>query len=102
MLLTHSITHNGQILEISVYYTPLTNTVTEIKSIWLHSMGAKLPVTDIIMHMFEPEINRIVSQVDWREIYRAVMECDYTGEHSGINLDNMNPVFAKALRPFVK
>lgn len=103
MLLTHSITHNGQILEISVYYTPLTNTVTEIKSIWLHSMGRKLPVSDILMHLFETEINRIISQVDWKEIYRAAMDCDWTGEETnGININNIHPVFAGALAPFVK
>jgi hypothetical protein len=100
MLLTHSIKHNGQILEISVYYTPSTNTVTEIKSIWVHSLGGKMPVTGILMHLFETEINKIVNQVDWREIYRAAMECDYSGEETnGINMNNINKTMVSYLAP---
>jgi hypothetical protein len=101
MLLTHSIIHNG-ILEISVYYNPITNIVTEIKSIWIHSFGKKLPVTDILMHLFEPEINKIVDSVDWREIYRAAMDCDWTGEETnGINLNNIDRHIATAIAPHI-
>jgi hypothetical protein len=102
MLLIHSIVHNGQILEISVYYMPLTNTVTEIKSIWVHAFGKKLPATEILMHLFETEINKIVSLVDWREIYRAALECDYTGEETnGINMNNINKHIAGFLAPHI-
>lgn len=102
MLLTHSITHGGQMLEISVYYTPLTNTVTEIKSIWVHSLGGKMPVTGILMHLFEPEINKIVNAADWRAIYRAAMECDYTGEETnGVNMNNVNRTLASYLAPHI-
>lgn len=102
MLLTHSINHGGQILEISVYYTPLTNTVTEIKSIWVHSLGGKMPVTIILMHLFETEINKIISLVDWREIYRAAMDCDWTGENTnGINMSNIDKHIAGALAPHI-
>ena len=102
MLLTHSITHKGQIFEISVYYTPLTNTVAQIKSIWIHSMGKKLPASEILMHLFEPEINKIIDGVDWREIYRAAMECDYTGEvTNGINMNNIDKTIASVLAPHI-
>jgi hypothetical protein len=102
MLLTHSITHNGQILEISVYYTPSTNTVTEIKSIWVHSLGGKMPVTIILMHLFETEINKIVSLVDWREIYRGAMGADcFHGETNGVNMNNVNKHIAGFLAPHV-
>jgi hypothetical protein len=102
MLLTHSITHNGQIFEISVYYTPLTNTVTEIKSIWVHSMGKKLPGSEIMMHLFEPEINKIVEKTDWRELYRAALECDWTGETNGINMNNIDRNIASILASAIK
>jgi hypothetical protein len=103
MLLTHPITHNGQILEISVYYTPLTNTVTEIKSIWVHSMGKKLPVSEIMMHLFETEINKIVDKTDWRMIYRAAMECDYSSEETnGINMNNIDRNIASILASAIK
>jgi hypothetical protein len=102
MLLTHSITHNGQILEISVYYAPLTNTVTEIKSIWVHSHGSKLPVTGIMMKLFECEINKIVDNVDWREIYRAAMEGDcFSGETNRINMNNVNKTMVSYLAPHI-
>jgi hypothetical protein len=103
MLLTRSITHKGQMLEISVYYTPLTNTVTEIKSIWAISYGRKLPVAEILMHLFEPEINKIIDETDWREIYRAAMEVDcFGGETNGINMNNIDKTLASFLAPHVK
>jgi len=103
MLLTHSIAHNGQTIEISVYYTPSINTVREIKSIWIHSMGGKLPVTGILMHLFEPQINKIIDLVDWREIYRTAMEYDWSGtETNGINMNNIHPTIAQAIAPFIK
>lgn len=102
MLLTHSITHKGQTLEISVYYNPLTNNVIEIKSIWVHSLGSKLPVTGIMMHLFEPEINKIIDTADWREIYRGAMDCDWTGdETNGINMNNVNKHVAGFLAPHI-
>jgi hypothetical protein len=103
MLLTKSITHKGQILEISVYYTPMTNTVTEIKSIWVHSLGKKLPAGDILMHLFEPEINKIIDATDWREIYRATMACDWDGEETnGINMNNVDRSIASILASAIK
>lgn len=102
MLLTHSITHKGQLLEISAYYAPLTNNVTEIKSIWIHSMGGKLPVTGIMMHLFEPEINKIIDSVDWREIYRAALDGDCFGEETnGVNMNNINTTIAAAIAPHI-
>jgi hypothetical protein len=102
MLLTKSIKHKGQILEISVYYTPLTNTVTEIKSIWVHSLGKKLPASDILMHLFEPEINKIIDATDWREIYRVTMNCDWDGEETnGINMNNIHPTIMQAIAPHI-
>lgn len=103
MLLTHSIVHKGQTIEISVYYTPSTNHVTEIKSIWIHSMGSKLPVHGILMHLFETEINKIIDRVDWRKIYRAAMDCDWSGEETnGINMNNIQPTIAQAIAPFIR
>lgn len=100
MLLTHSITHKGQLLEISVYYTALTNNVTELKSIWIHSLGGKLPVTGIMMHLFKTEINKIVDGVDWREIHRAALDGDCFGEETnGVNMSNINTTIAGALTP---
>jgi hypothetical protein len=102
MLLTHSITYKGQILEISVYYTPLTNTVTEIKSIWVHAFGKKLPASDILIHMFGPQIDAIVNGADWREIYRATMACEFDGEETnGVNMNNINPHMANFIWPHV-
>lgn len=102
MLLTHSIAHKGQLLEISVYYTPSTNNVTEIKSIWIHSMGGKIPVTGIMMHLFESEINKIIDGVDWREIHRAALDGDCFGdETNGVNMNNINTTIASALAPHI-
>lgn len=102
MLLTHSITHKGQLLEISVYYTALTNNVTEIKSIWIHSLGGKLPVTGIMMHLFETEINKIIDGVDWCEIYRAALDGDCFGEETnGVNMNNINTTIAAAIAPHI-
>jgi hypothetical protein len=103
MLLTRSITHKGQILEISVYYAPLTNTVTEIKSIWVLSYGKRLPASEILMHLFEPQINKIIDETDWREIYNAAMKGDCFGEETnGINLNNIDKTIARFLAPHVK
>lgn len=102
MLLTHSITHKSQILEISVYYTALTNNVTEIKSIWIHSMGCKLPVTGIMMRLFETEIKKIIDGVDWREIHRAALDGDCFGEETnGVNMNNINTTIAAAIAPHI-
>ncbi len=98
MLLTKAFTHNNQTIEISVYYAPLSNTVTEIKSIWIHSMGGKLPVTGIMMHLFEPAINKIIDGVDWREIHRAALDGDCFGdETNGVNMHNIHPIISSAL-----
>lgn len=102
MLLTKAFTHNGQILEVSVYYAPLTNAITEIKSIWIHSMGGKLPVTGIMMNLFEPAINKLVDDVDWREIHRAALDGDcFDEETNGVNMNNINPTIASALAPHI-
>lgn len=102
MLLTHSITHKGQILKISVYYAPSSNNVTEIKSIWVHSMGGKLPVTGIMMHLFETEINKIIDGIDWREIYRAALDGDCFGENTnGVNMNNVHPIISSAIAPHI-
>lgn len=102
MLLTHSITHKGQILEISVYYTALTNNITEIKSIWIHSMGGKMPATGIMMHLFETEINKIIDGVDWREIYRSALDGDcFGGETNGVNMNNVHPTILSAIAPHI-
>lgn len=102
MLLTHSTTHNGQALEISVYYNPLTNNVIEIKSIWVHAFGKKLPAGDILMKLFEPEINKIVDKTDWREIYRGAMDGDCFGDNTnGINMNNIDKTIASFLAPHI-
>ena len=81
---------------------PLTNTVTEIKSIWIHSLGGKMPVTGILIHLFETEINRLVDKVDWREIYRAALGGDcFHGETNGININNIDKTVAGFLAPHV-
>jgi hypothetical protein len=103
MLLTRTISHNGQSIEISVYYTPLTNTVTEIKSIWILSYGKRLPASEILMHLFEPQINDIIDNTDWREIYRAAMEVDcFGGETNGMNMNNIDKTIASFLAPHIK
>jgi hypothetical protein len=103
MLLTRSITHKGQSIEISVYYTPLTNTVTEIKSIWILSYGKRLPASEILMHLFEPQINKIIDDTDWREIYLAAMEVDcFGGETNGMNMNNIDKTIASFLVPHIK
>jgi hypothetical protein len=98
MLLTKAFTHNGQTIEISVYYAPLTNTVTEIKSTWIHSMGGKLPVTGVMMKLFETQINKLIDGVDWREIHRAALDGDCFGEETnGVNMNNIHPIISIAL-----
>lgn len=102
MLLTKAFIHNSQVIEISVYYTAFNNKVTQIKSIWIHSMGAKLPVTGILMHLFEPAINKLIDSVDWREIHRAALDGDCFGEETnGINMHNINPTIAAAIAPHI-
>lgn len=100
MLLTHSITHNSQIIEISVYYSPITGNVIEIKSIWIHSMGSKLPVTGILLHLFQYEIKNIVAGADWKGIYDKALGCDFDGsETNGINMNNIDKHITRAIAP---
>lgn len=72
IILSHFFTHENQSLQIFVRYDVSTNTVTEIKSIFLISHGKTMPVGNLMMNFFEPEINKRVDEIDWREEYRAM------------------------------
>lgn len=70
LVLNKSWEHNNQKLEIFVVYSPSTNTVTEINSIWLHTMGLGFEAGDILFKLFESEINKMIDETDWRYVYR--------------------------------
>jgi len=63
---------NAQALVISVNYDPNTNTVGEIKRIDLVTQGQMLPVGNLMMKYFEPAINAIIDETDWREVYKTL------------------------------
>lgn len=94
VILSKYLTHEKQALHLFVKYDVGTNTVEEIKSIFLLTYGKSIPVGDLLMAFFEPGINKIIDETDWREVYRSMW--DYPGE------DNLHPVMAQALAPFTK
>ena len=76
----------GQSLEIFVEYAPSTNSVGEIKSLWVHSNGLKLECSDILMNLFSKEIDKKIDEADWRKIY-----LDTATDYGGDNCE-MDPV----------
>lgn len=73
-LLHTSIAVNELFLTIYVAYSAKNNTVDSIRSIWIQEVGREIDVTDIIMKCFEADLNKIVDDTDWREIYRSQKE----------------------------
>jgi hypothetical protein len=62
---------DDQALVIWVAYDVKTNVVTSIKSIQLINNGHMLPVGNLLMKFFEPAINKIIDETDWREMYHV-------------------------------
>lgn len=89
VILSKSLTHENQSLELMVKYDPATNTVDEVKSIWLIYHGKQIPVGNLMMKFFEPAVNKIIDETDWREVYRAM------GEDEGDRDKGVHPVFAE-------
>lgn len=86
VLLRKELKHNNQALELVVKYNVSANEVEEVKSIWLITHGKQLPVGNLMMQFFEPAINKIIDETDWRDIYRQMGERD--------DVEAMNNVFA--------
>jgi len=63
---------NDQALVIWVNYDPKTNTVGEIKRIDLVMQGQMLPIGNLMMRYFEPAINAIIDETNWRELYSTL------------------------------
>lgn len=76
IILRKELKHDNQALELVVKYDVDTNTVDEVKSIWLITYGKQIPVGNLMMSFFEPTINKIIDETDWREIYRGMGEDD--------------------------
>jgi hypothetical protein len=90
IILSKYLTHEKQSLHLFVTYDVGTNTVDEIKSIFLLTYGKSIPVGDLLMKFFEKAINQIIDETDWREIYRQM------GEYPGDTLEVMT------LKPYLK
>lgn len=86
ILLTKELKLENQAIELVVKYDVKTNTVDEVKSIWLITFGKQIPVGNLMMKFFEPAINKIIDETDWREIYRGTKERD--------DVDAVNSVFS--------
>lgn len=95
VLLTKELKHENQAIELVVKYDVKTNTVKEVKSVWLITFGQQIPVGNLMMKFFEPAINKIIDETDWREIHRMV------GERDDVEC-NVHPVMMQALKPFLK
>lgn len=76
ILLRKELKYENQALELVVKYDVDTNTVDEVKSIWLIAFGKQIPVGNLMMKFFEPAINKIIDETDWREVYRQMGERD--------------------------
>jgi hypothetical protein len=71
--LSKKFTNEGQSLEIFVTYDPETNTVTDIQSVWLeNAKGLIFEAGDILIHLFDEAINKIIDKTDWRGMYREI------------------------------
>lgn len=92
VILSKSLTHQNQSFELVVNYDPKTNTVGDIKSIWLITHGKQIPIGNLMMQFFEPAVNKIIDETDWREVYRAM------GEDEG----EVHPTIMKSIAPFIK
>lgn len=74
-ILTHTEEHAGQKMEITVIYTEKDNTVEEIMSVTIDTPVGMISVSDLFLlgvAELEVAIDKIVSRVDWREIYRQL------------------------------
>lgn len=82
-LLSTTITHKDQTLEIFVKYNADDNTVEEIKSVFLNSHGMKIPVGDLFINTPELDvaINKIIDRIDWREINQKNKDWWYNLSH---------------------
>jgi hypothetical protein len=70
-LLSKVLDLNSQALVIWVNYTPETNTVGNTKNIELVSHGHLIPVGNLMMKYFKPAIDKIISETNWQEFYKA-------------------------------
>lgn len=95
LILSKSLTYGSQSFEIMVNYNVETNTVEDIKSIWLITHGKQWPVGNLMMKFFEPAINKIIDETDWQEVYREMREGDQ-------EVSDVHPTIMQSLSPFVK
>lgn len=94
IILSHFFTHENQSLQIFVKYDVSTNTVIEIKNIFLISHGKIMPIGNLLMRFFESAVNKLVDETDWREVYRTNRE--------ELGDSNVHPVMSEALKPFAQ
>lgn len=76
LILSTTITHESQSMEIFVKYDTEQNIVMEIKSVFISSPLGMISVGNLFINTPELDIaiNKIIDRTDWREIYREMQE----------------------------
>lgn len=73
VILAHTEEHEGQKLEITVFYDPKDNTVEGVMSVQIDTPVGMISVSDLFLlgvAELEVAIDKIIARVDWREILR--------------------------------
>lgn len=96
IILNKKFPHGGQDFEIFVKYDEEAKLPIEVKSISLHTHGNWYPVGNLMDKFFKEAVWQLVTSTNW-EIVREEMEPDRSKQLT----DNLNPVMAGALRPFL-
>jgi hypothetical protein len=96
IVLNKKFPHGGQDFEIFVKYDEEAKSPIEVKNITMHTHGNWYPIGSIMDKFFKEAVWKLVTGTDWEEIRKET-------EAKNIKqlTDNLNPVMAGALRPFL-
>lgn len=61
-------------LEITVNYLPKEDAIDEIFSVVAFDEGFRIDVTPIFMKHFDHDLDKIILETNWKELYNAKME----------------------------
>lgn len=73
-ILFHSIKVEDQYLSIYVAYSIKEEKVESIRSVFIQEVGREIDITGVAMKLFEADLNKIIDETDWRELYRSKKE----------------------------
>lgn len=75
IILSRILPHDNQEFDIRVKYDPATQTVLEIKGIFVHTHGNWYPIGNLMHKYFREAVEKLIAETDWVKIYNEFMEC---------------------------